>query len=147
MEYILDASKWVCGYGGDYALHGKMGYETRMLNDDKFMCCLGQFASQKLKELGEDVELNMMDTSEPNDVAFNLKLVYDYSFVLEPDDPNDGGGFGNTELSIDLMNINDHPDTTPREKVKQIEAKLIEHGHTLKVINEEHLDNWKLRNE
>lgn len=146
MEYILDASKWVCGYGGEYALHGEMGYDTRMLNDEEFMCCLGQFASQKLKELGEDVELSMIDTGEPSDVANRLEKAYDSLFVIEEDEDGDKY-YNNTNLSEDLMGINDEIDTTPREKVKQIEAKLIEHGHTLKVINEEHLDNWKLRNE
>ena len=124
MEYILDVAKWRCGSQGPFMLgEGR----TLMLNEEGYMCCLGQFAAQK--GVGLD---RLLDKGSP---AY-LKSMYDESFCIVPYGYHPDDTF-NTDLAASLMSVNDNDTTTPEEKIQIIRKKLEEHGHTLKVINED----------
>lgn len=126
MEYVLDVVKWRCASEGP----NKLGLgPTYMCNQEGYMCCLGQFSTQK--GIVYDGELVSRLVAEPDD----LKELYDDAFV-----ENDGVSYRNTYLACDLMNINDSTSSTPKEKIEAIRKKLEEHGHSLTVLNEDILD-------
>lgn len=131
-EYALDVSKWRCG-GYDKFQMGEG--ETLMENDKGFSCCLGQFA----KQMGVDLNDSNCYRS-PRDVAVNLGYSYDDNFCTKKRVCTGTNLYSNTFLAQSLMYINDETSTTPREKVSQIRELLEKHGHTLKVLNEEMLD-------
>lgn len=120
MEYILDIAKWRCGYNSNHAL-GEGG--TLMLNKEGYSCCLGQFALQKGVE-----QYVLLNRGTP----VGCCLDYDPNFVKM-----DNENLINTTLSIELMDINDSTETTPKEKIQLIKQKLAEHGLALKVVNED----------
>ena len=101
-EIIIDRSKWRCG-GCDY---NKVGIgNTELENEEGFMCCLGQWISQKYKS----IKIKGLD--EPNDAIKRDKLlVY----------KNDWDDYENTALSKVLMNINDDWDITLKEREEKL---------------------------
>lgn len=124
-DYTLDVAKWRCGGDGPNRLgEGK----TRMLNNEGFSCCLGQFA----KQVG--VADYLLGWGTPGDVANAKGNIYDPIFVHE-----DKGLTENTTLARLLMAINDNEDTAPREKITRIREELEAEGHTLTVLNEDML--------
>lgn len=116
-ELNLDVSKWRCGGGGLSQL-GE-GY-TEMLNDEGFMCCLGQFY---------------------------LQLGYDESAILQKGTPYDCGpaplftseNGHNSELTYELMVINDGIDTTIKTKIRSITEQLAKHGVKLNVVDPDNI--------
>ena len=103
-EIIIDRSKWRCGGYDD----NKVGIgHTELENEEGFMCCLGQWISQKYKTIkikGKD--------SPKEAVKRNRFLVY----------KNDCDDYENTFLSKVLMGINDDANIT----LKKRESKLHE---------------------
>ena len=89
-KFIIDRSKWRCGGNlsdGGTNLRGE-GI-TYLLNNQGFMCCLGQVA----KQCGVD-EYDLLETEYPYglDVSTAGKKV---PMLLHPDDGDgDGGGSG-----------------------------------------------------
>jgi hypothetical protein len=117
-ELILDYSKWRCGDDGD----NKVGTGTTgLLNDQGYMCCLGQWCHQLGAPLPE-----LLNNGEPQGIKTTIHL-----FVEEelPD-----GKYGNA-LTAECIRINDEPETTPDEKITQLTERLAKEGITLKVIN------------
>jgi hypothetical protein len=123
-DYTLDVSKWRCGNLGPNQL-GDGG--TRMLNAKGYMCCLGQFASQKGVEDGI-----LLDAGFPITIANKLNKSYDDSFITT-------SSHMQTELAHKLMSINDYEYTTVQQKIYHIRDTLVAAGHTLTVINQEGL--------
>ena len=134
-EYVLQLSKWACGYFQQqydpnldlnqvYGLGGTL--DTLMLNEEGYMCCLGQFAKQAgvcdeylLGAIGPSVVAQKLDKNQ-------LRADYDPNFVNE---------FGKqTQLTKMLMTINDNSDSSVNEKIDQIRNQLKKYGHSLKVI-------------
>ena len=116
-HYKLDVSTWRCGnpaFPPSYIGKG----DTFMLNDEGYMCCLGQFAKQK--NVSDE---HLLKKSTP----MGVDIKYDPAFCLSD---------RNTRLSRILMDINDCILTTPKEKVISIQKELENYGHTLTVINE-----------
>ena len=127
MEYILDVAKWRCG--GDFDEPNHLGEgPTYMLNDEGYMCCLGQFA----KQAGvEDIELTERGT--PGAVSRGLGKVYDPLFIDKH--------YTNQAIVEKLIHVNDDPLIYPTQKIQMIRELLEEEGHTLKVVNEDILEH------
>lgn len=128
MKYILDVSKWRCGEGDEKENKtNNLGFgQTELLNDEGYMCCLGQFA----KQVGVS-DSSLKGNAVPSDVGF----VYDETFVEEI-----VTGYKDKSLANILMNINDNEDTSIEEKIQLIKEELEECGHSLKVVNLEYLN-------
>ncbi len=117
MKFTLDYSKWRCGKNGP----NKVGFGyTSLLNDDSYMCCLGQFSRQ----------------IDPNADIRGAYMPYPSCFSQELKDNLFTNGMDISDLSVDLAQINDNKDTTPQEKITSIRARLREEGHELEVINQ-----------
>lgn len=121
MEYVLDVAKWRCGGTGPNQL-GRG--DTSMLNEKGYMCCLGQFAKNR-----GITDKQLLNFGTPEAVSKTIRNRYDTLFIDKDGD--------NTELAEGFIRINDNFDTTPQHKIERINTRLIEYGHTLKVINEE----------
>lgn len=119
MKYTLKLSKWV---NGDSIGRG----ESRMLNEQGFSCCLGQFAMQ----VGVDEE-KLKNAICPGDVG----NVYDSNFVMDVDD--DSGPepplHGHTALAMQCMKINDEKQFKGR-RVESLRKVLEAAGHELEVV-------------
>lgn len=122
MDFILNVEKWRCGgFTGDaYTTLGKG--ETKLKNNEGYMCCLGQFISQI------DPNLNLTEMYEPCDLDILIEGLTQY---FEPGDSS----VINTTFSAHAIEINDNPATSVRSKIKQLRKLCKEHGHTLKVKN------------
>jgi hypothetical protein len=114
-QFILDYSKWRCGRDSATNKLGE-GY-TRLLNQEGYMCCLGQYCEQE----GVDVAL-LKNKYAPQSLGIKIPL-------LTKD------GFWETELSIKAMRINDNQFTTPDEKIEKLRELFAAQGVELKVIN------------
>lgn len=125
--YTLDVSKWRCG--GESRTNSLGIGPTKMLNQQGYMCCLGQFS-------GQDPDA-LLDEATPACVA---KVIggeaYDSNFVIRY---KVSGNYEPTDLAGDLMEVNDDKLTSPAEKVEQIRALLAQEGHELMVIDEQNL--------
>lgn len=123
-EYVLDVSKWRCGGDGKYSCGTGI---TRLSNKHGYSCCLGQFALQKGVH-----EETLMNVSDPEEVCIHINNIYDSAFAYE----DDAGNYRNTELAKGLIDINDDAFTAKEYKIDRIRRLLEEHGHTLKVVND-----------
>ena len=128
MELILDYSKWRAGGGSmQHKNENMIGRgRTALLNTFGFMCCLGQFSLQC--GFFEDDIKNSDEPAELSNERGKLMEHFTYYDDLHMN-------YKNTELSNDLMQINDDLDTTYLQKIDLISAKLKEHNITLTVIN------------
>lgn len=133
MNYILDVSKWRCGSVGvnessDDNIGNRLGKgSTKFLNQQGYMCCLGQFAKQQgvddayLRVAFSPVDICTFDTNNK---------IYDEAFIV-----NKSEGYRNSELAKTLVGINDDSTTTIDTKINQIKDELHKYNHTLTVIN------------
>ncbi len=120
MKFTLDCAKWKCGsIGGrpDTALGTGL---TLLLNNQGFMCCLGQFS----KQLGfsADQLLGIANPSELQKENIFTKL-------------NDHGSMLCSPLSIEAIGINDDNNTTIDTKIERLCRLFAENGHEIEVIN------------
>ena len=125
MNYILDYSTWRCG--GDVDGHLGEG-QTALLNEEGYMCCLGQFALQ----IEGVEEKNILNEGEPGELGKQYDPVFVKKEEVEYDDEYE---YSNTELADELIKINDAHETTPRYKINEIKKALKKQGHELEVIN------------
>ena len=116
-KFILDYSKWRCGFHGDHALGKGV---TALLNDQGYMCCLGQWS----KQLGatDDELMHKVSPWHIKRVLPALTKATEY-------------GFCNTDLAIRAMSINDCGDTTPERKINELTELLAPYNIELEVIN------------
>lgn len=115
-ELVLDCSKWICGHSSDPS-ENKLGEgETALLNDDGYMCCLGQFSKQA----------GLIDDELRNNfVVENLnKEVNDLCHE----------GYG-TQLAEDAMSINDMHGMTIKERIIELKKLFSAKGYKIKVKN------------
>lgn len=126
MNYELDMKVWRCG-GDEFGTNGLGSGETAMLNDQGYMCCLGQFAAQA--GVGKSYLLGQVDPSTVGDALRDAKKKwrYDDSFL-------NGENFI-SHLASNLIHINDDDNTTPEQKIVLLRNELEAHGHTLSVID------------
>lgn len=112
--------------GGDTRLHSCLipanvlgTGQTALLNDEGYMCCLGQFSAQQ--GIKKKLLLNVTSPAYIR-VPYLIK-----NFLL------DNGV--NSMFSINAMEINDDNKTTPEEKIKLLKVLCKEEGFILRVIN------------
>lgn len=128
--YTLDMNTWRCG-GGSFPA-GQVNPNilgkgvTYLLNEEGYMCCLGQFGRQAGLD---DSKLFRIETP----MCVDVDGAYDPAFV---DD-----ALEDTTLAEALMEINDDGTTTPEEKISLIRATLQDAGHDLVVIPLGGVDN------
>lgn len=125
-KLVLDYSKWHSG--GDTPSENSVGKgKVALLNNEGYMCCLGQW----LHQLGAPLEM-LKNNGEP----YEVKCVY-APFSKADEDDEDEGIFttNNTELSGECMGINDDPETTPEMKILLLSEELKKHKIELEVIN------------
>jgi hypothetical protein len=126
VKFVIDYAKWRCGRDGFHRLGEG---DTKLLNKEGYMCCLGQVELQ----LGLS-EADIFDTGTPSVTCVE-------NILTEPLDEGDCEDSDSdclyelTELSIDAIEINDNTKTTPAEKMVALKELFAEHGHEIEFIN------------
>ena len=124
--YVLDYTTWRSGVNSSRRLGDG---PTKLLNDDGYSCCLGQFAQQKgIKNK------DLLQLIEPEQLANALSTGYDKNFIRLVD-TEEGEFFFNTELTQWLINANDSPTLTPAKKLFKIRRLLHDAGCRLVIKN------------
>lgn len=122
MKFTIDRSKWRCGDCGPYAAGAG---DTLLLNDQGFMCCLGQI--ELLLGRNTDVLHNSGEPSElpalRGDPAADFLQGYDR-------------GKHNSPLAAKAMAINDDGRLAHNEKEQRLTSLFAEHGHELEFVGE-----------
>lgn len=116
----LDVSKWRCGSDGDHRLGQG---STLLLNDEGFMCCLGQFSLQLSDGLQKQ---DITGLGEPTETD---KLI---PYLTEREK---GGDIVHTKVTDRAIFINDDSSTTPEVKIKQLTQLFEPLGYKIKVKN------------
>lgn len=120
---ILDYSTWRCGYTSPYKENRLGEGETRLLNTEGYMCCLGQFTPQLEPTIKKE---DILDKDVPSQLN---KHIPDFTFLPPL------GGYSSTLLVNSAITINDNHHTTVAEKIKSLKALFKKYGYTIRVIN------------
>lgn len=127
--YTLYIPKWRCG-SDSARQNARLGLgETRMLNEQGYMCCLGQFAAQAGVAPSE-----LLGVNGPCGVG----RLYDPNFVKQTTITRT---FYGTDLAIELVKINDCVEQDIWAKVSTIESLLEEYGLKLIVVDPDNILN------
>ena len=121
MKYILDVLKWRCGTVSSNTENSHGIGQTALENIQGYMCCIGQFTKQTLKD-----EIDIIGMQYPTEVAQKLNRQYDKNLVKD--------NFTDTMLTIDLASINDNTETTINQKIEGIKFLLSTYNIELEVI-------------
>lgn len=123
--FTIDCNTWRCGDDGKY----KLGEgNTTLLNNEGFMCCLGQVALQL------DVhEADLLGVGEPEGVESDTILGLLVTNEWDEDSENDIKH--NTVLSSEAMGINDNGNTTIETKINDLKELFKADGYGLEFIN------------
>jgi len=121
---ILDESKWICGspdvkFGEMSHLTTRGEGSTRLLNDEGYMCCLGQFAKQLNPKITEGDLLNFGDFNN-----FHIKIPFLTRRTKWKETTNSG-------ISSIAISINDDTETKIEEKVKKLRSLFKTKGYKL----------------
>ena len=121
--FTIDCNTWRCGDNGKY----KLGEgNTVLLNDEGFMCCLGQVALQL------DVhEADLLGKGEPDQLDIDIELLT----IRYNGDEEEEFIIANSELSSDAMRINDSTESTVSQKMKDLKELFNDNGYDLEFIN------------
>lgn len=139
--FTIDCNTWRCGDKQvnvktdpvDINSNTSLGMgNTSLLNEQGFMCCLGQIAKQldvyqgSLLSIGEPSEMPVADAVEPLMVR-----------IIEKDEfgNTETDYFANTELSTEAMTINDHLTITIADKMADLKDLFKSEGYRLEFIN------------
>lgn len=115
---ILDYSVWRCGLRGPHQL-GRG--DTKLLNYENYMCCLGQISIQLNKNIPKKL---LLDREYPHAVEeFHIPLLKKKNKNIS------------SEFSMKAIIINDCKTTTPQEKIERLRGLFSQYGYALKVIN------------
>ena len=124
---ILDYSTWRCGGDGI----NKLGEgNTALLNNQGFMCCLGQFSLQ----LNDEVKMITIEgLGEPHELQVEIDLLV----TLDEDDIYSGleNYASDTNLTKGAIEINDEVFTTPLEKIVLLKELFAKADCEIEVIN------------
>lgn len=121
--FTIDCNTWRCGDNGKY----KLGEgNTTLLNNEGFMCCLGQVALQL------DVhEADLLGKGEPDQLDIDIELLT----IRYNSDEEELSIIANSELSSDAMRINDSTESTVSQKMKDLKELFNDNGYDLEFIN------------
>jgi hypothetical protein len=107
-KVTIDRAKWRCGGEcGDFA-NGKG--QTKLLNHEGYMCCLGFITA------AANPELNILEKGEPDD----LKTTVPELTCLSLDFAFSSRGWLNTNLTVAAIAINDSETLTAQEREEQL---------------------------
>lgn len=115
-ELVLDCSKWICGHLIDPP-ENKLGKgNTAMLNDQGYMCCLGQFSKQ---------------AGLTDDELKNKEIMADLNKQV------DGLCYKgcDTQLADDAITINDMYSMTIKKRIIELKKLFSAKGYKIKVKN------------
>lgn len=115
MQFVIDRSTWRCG-GESRDKHGKG--RTSLLNNDGYMCCLGQVCQQ----LGQ---MNILNIDAPSILEIEI----------EPLTIKEGNYTSDTELSDLAMSINDNSEYSRIERERLLSELFSSFGHEITFIN------------
>ena len=123
--FTIDCNTWRCGDDGKY----KLGEgNTTLLNNEGFMCCLGQVALQL------DVhEADLLGVGEPEGVESDT--IFGLLVTNEWDEDSENDIKHNTVLSSEAMGINDNGNTTIETKINDLKELFKADGYGLEFIN------------
>ena len=120
----LNFKIWKCGDdGGKNVAHGKG--ETRLLNKEGYMCCLGQFATQLNPQVKR---CDMLGRCNPSNVS---KVIP----VLSKKIGMATWNIDDTKLTNSAIEINDDMNTSIKEKIKKLKSLFRKKGYKIKVTN------------
>lgn len=121
-KLTIDRNIWRRGGSSNDILHG----DTRLLNEQGFMCCLGFFCEQA------GIPKNYLDTGEPFDIGPSqyLDLIPELATPLEEED-----GYVNTILTTRAIQINDDPTLTNKEREIQLTTLFAVNNIDVEFIN------------
>jgi hypothetical protein len=122
-KLVLDYSKWRCGGGVDNSYSLGEG-DTRLLNNEGYQCCLGQWCSQ----IGMHNEL--LGKLTPRSLHRHIPFLTENKSRRHID-----SSYPDSDLALIAMVINDNPLTTPLQKIEKLKNLLAEHEIQLEVIN------------
>lgn len=119
---ILDVSMWKCGACAS-SPNNRIGKGvTKLLNQEGYMCCLGQFYPQLDKRVKHK---RMLYMNEPKDLKLeSYPLTRLGKFTVE-----------DSNLSKSAIEINDYEYTTVQQKISLLKRLFAEYGYRIKVIN------------
>lgn len=118
MKFIIDYSKWRAGGAGRYQIGEG---ETQLLNDEGFMCCLGQVTLQICPEMKKE---DILGYCTPAGQLKQIKYL-----------TNNFGSVCNSRLTRDAMEINDEADLETKKRIERLSGLFIMNGHALEFIN------------
>ena len=124
MEFTIDRSKWRCGGVHNKNSRGKGG--TSLLNEEGFMCCLGQTCRQ----VGIEKE-DLLKKNEPRQIDTKLHTKNLGIFV---ESRGLFSTFMDTELSKSAMIINDTSFLNQKERESKLRELFKRHGHKIKFV-------------
>jgi hypothetical protein len=128
-KLVLDKSKWICGqpeWNKSANKHMGKGL-TKFLNEQGYMCCLGQFS----KQLNSDVtDYMLMGACSPHGLNCNFGVRIDS--LMEP---IENGEYINSELASQAITINDSTKTTVNKKIKELKELFSQYNYEIEVVN------------
>lgn len=111
----LSLSRWRCGESGIEGTHSMGDGNTCLLNEEGFMCCLGQFEKQL------DPNVRIRDENYPNYTKTTHPLLVAKRWV-------------NSFFSYHAAKINDDEHSTIGEKIISLEVLAQYEGYTIIVV-------------
>ena len=120
MKFFLDYNVWRCGTKLD-CLHSLGEGSTYLLNEEGFMCCLGQWNSQC------GIENNLLINQSNPSKLYSLGVKPNLLFL-------DKEGF-HTKFSNEALIINDWSTTTVQEKALALKELCEDNGCELEFVN------------
>lgn len=118
----LNFKKWKCGQDGDENVaHGRGG--TKLLNNEGYMCCLGQFATQLNPKVKKQNILHKHNPCDLSEVIPALSKKFGHYSIID------------TKLSNAAIDINDDENTFIEQKIKKLKSLFRKRGYTIKVTN------------
>ncbi len=130
--YYLHVDKWRCG--GDVGDSSQLGTgPTKMLNNQGYMCCLGQCAEQRGVH-----PTYLMSNSDPDGVSRMLKenfadSNYDQLMLKNPSPVR--LRTNNSSFAVEAMRINDALRFTKSERAQALVDHFAKHGYRLIVVD------------
>lgn len=130
MDFVIDRSKWRCGGSGP---HMQGTGPTELLNNDGFMCCLGQVC----KQLGVP-ESKMLNVPAPLTLVHrsytSAESLHPLGYIVE------AGVLAGTALTQEAMSCNDNPydSMRPEDREQTLTELFARNGHTLTFVGSYH---------
>jgi hypothetical protein len=138
-QLVIDRSKWRTGGDIDEKEHQTGEGETRLINAQGYMCCLGFY----LKDVAKLNKKILIEQATPK-WFIGLKEIYDNNddvrlLVTKLNDDH----YVNSDFCQLAMHINDNVNLPSDEREEQLKTIFLEKGIEVSFINEYHKPNNK----